>query len=324
MRILAASDIEKALPMRKAIEAVRQAFLDVSAGRSASPLRTVMEVGPGNLVAVMPVHAERSGVVAVKVISAFPGNRAEGLPLVHALVEVLDARTGAPLAVLEGGSLTRIRTGAASGVATALLARDDSRVAGIFGAGVQGRAQLEAVAAVRDIREAFVWDPDAGAAGRFSHEMSARLGIAVRVASGPSEALSRADVVCTATTSSEPVFSDADVKPGTHINAVGSHLDSREIPGPTVARSLVYVDSRAASSVEAGDLLLAVREGSIPAGHIVAELGEALERPGLARRSRRDVTLFKSVGLAVQDAAAALVALAEAERLGLGTVLELT
>lgn len=254
MRVLTASDIEKALPMRRAIEAVRQGFGDLSAGRAVSPLRTILEVGAGNLVGVMPTYHRRGGVVAVKVVSAFAGNRAAGLPLIHALVTVIDARTGVPVAVMEGAALTRIRTGAASGVATDLLARAESRTVAVIGAGVQGRAQLEAVAAVRDIHEAWVWDTDAGAVGSFCEAVSAGLGIPVRTASSAGEAVGRADIVCTATTSAGPIFEDGHVRPGTHINAVGaSGPETREIPGTTVARSRVYVDSREAALSEAGD-----------------------------------------------------------------------
>jgi ornithine cyclodeaminase/alanine dehydrogenase-like protein (mu-crystallin family) len=237
---------------------------------------------------------------------------------------LFDAATGSPLAVMDAATLTAVRTGAASGAATDLLARPDAEAAAVFGAGVQGRTQLEAVCAVRTIRRARVFDVDAAAAGRFADEMAEHLGIAVEAAATPAEALAGAEVVCTATTASQPVFDDADLAPGVHLNAVGAYQPpAREVPAETVCRARVVVDQRAAALEEAGDLVVPLRDGLITEDHIAAEVGEILAGRAAGRESPEQVTLFKSVGVAVEDVAAAAAALAGAERLGFGTAVRL-
>jgi ornithine cyclodeaminase/alanine dehydrogenase-like protein (mu-crystallin family) len=246
------------------------------------------------------------------------------LPRIRALVLLFDATDGSPLAIVHGGELTAIRTGAASGAATEILARTASTRAAVFGAGLQARRQLEAVCSVRSIRGARVFDPCGEAAGRFAREMAAALGIPVDVASSPAGALDGADVVCTATTSAVPVFDDRDLAPGAHINAIGSYKpDAREIPAETVERARVVVDSLGAALEEAGDLVLPLREGRIGRAHIETELGEVISGRKEGRRSDGEVTLFKSVGVATQDLAAAARAVERARAMGLGRDVEL-
>jgi len=262
--------------------------------------------------------------VAVKIGLIFKDNVSQGLPLIQALVVVVDAAGGETVAVVEGAYLTALRTGAASGAATDLLARQDVRTVTIFGAGVQGRTQLEAVCAVRAIQEAWVYDAEPERAAAYADEMSERLALPVRVAAMPSEAVNQAEVICTATTSSSPIFDGADVRPGTHINAVGAHApQAREIPADTVRRAKVVVDQREACLAEAGDLLIPLREGVITEDHIYAELGEIISGARAGRAEAEEITLFKSVGVAVQDVAAAGAVLAAARRLGLGIEVEL-
>jgi len=272
----------------------------------------------------MPSYLPAAGRMGLKVITLFGGNVALGLPRIQAIMLVFDAATGSPLAVMDGASLTAIRTGAASGAATDILARPDAAVAAIFGAGPQAQTQLEAMAAVRPVRRARVFDANADRAAAFAREMASRLGISVEAAASASAALAGADIVCTATTSSVPVFADADVAPGAHINAVGSYRPTvREIPGETVRRALVVVDHRPAAMAEAGDLLIPMEEGLIARGTAFAELGEIIGGRKTGRESADQVTLFKSVGVAVQDLLAADRALANAARLNLGTELAL-
>jgi ornithine cyclodeaminase len=262
--------------------------------------------------------------MGVKIVTLFGGNAALGLPRLQALMVVLDAATGSPLAVMDGTSLTAIRTGAASGVATDLLARPDAAVAAVFGAGPQARTQLAGVCAVRPIRRARIFDVSAERARAIAREMAEELGIQVEAAASPSEALAGADVVCTATTASEPVFADGDVAPGTHINAIGSYKPGvREIPAETVRRARVVVDHLPAALAEAGDLIIPMKQGLIGKGHVYAELGELLAGVKKGRQSPGEITLFKSVGVAVQDLAAADLVLAAAERLNFGTELAL-
>ena len=306
LRCIPTEEILRKVTMAEAIRAVREALAELSTGRTLVPDRTSLEIpGRRTTALVMPAYLPRAGLIGVKLISLCEDNPAKGLPLAQAVTVVMDAENGAPLAVLDASYLTAVRTGAASGVATDVLARRDARVAAIFGAGVQGRAQLEAVAAVRAIRKAFVFDVDPRAAAEFARDMGARLGLDVEPASSP-EALREADIVSTATTSATPVFSDRDLKPGVHINAIGSYKPHvREIPEETVLRARVFVDQRHACLEEAGDLIIPLRQGLIGENHIRAEIGEVLAGLKPGRGSDDEVTLFKSVGNAVLDLAVA-------------------
>ncbi|MFQ6100612.1 MAG: ornithine cyclodeaminase family protein [Anaerolineae bacterium] len=321
LRILSSEDVRRALPMRQAIEAMEGAFSQLSAGQADVPLRTALQVERHNGVTLfMPAYLSADDQMAVKIVSVFNDNPAKGLPLIHALVVVVDATTGEPAAVMDGTYLTALRTGAASGAATNLLAREDASVAAIFGAGAQGRTQLEAVCAVRPIKLAWVYDLSRERASAYAAEMSEQLSLPISVAETPAEAVRQADVVCTATTSSTPVFDDADVRPGVHINAVGAYTPQmQEIPAETVLRAKVVIDHREASLVEAGDLLIPLQQGLMTEAHIYAELGEiaAGQKPG--RTTPEEITLFKSVGVAVQDVAAASRVLEAARKQGLGT-----
>jgi ornithine cyclodeaminase/alanine dehydrogenase-like protein (mu-crystallin family) len=306
IRVVSNEEIRKALDMPGAIRAVSEALVALSTGRAVVPPRTSLEIaGLRTTALVMSAYLPATKRIGLKLISLCDENPARGLPLAQALTIIMDAERGTPLAVLEAGYLTAMRTGAASGAATGALARRDARVAAVFGAGVQGRTQLEAVAAVRPLRQAFVVDTDPRAAAAFASEMSERLGLDV-VAASPAAALREADIVSTATTSTIPVFRDGDLKPGVHINAVGSYKPHvRELPGETVRRARLFVDDRRASLEEAGDILMPLREGLIGEDHIRAEIGEVLAglRPG--RGAEDEVTVFKSVGNAVEDLAVA-------------------
>ncbi len=324
MLILTASDVTQALPMIQAIEAMKRAYAALSSGKAEVPLRAHLSVPPHNGVSlIMPayVNAETDESLVIKAVSVFPNNAKLGLPLINAAVLVLEPSSGKPVALIEGGRLTAIRTGAASGAATDLLARPDTRVAAIFGAGVQGRTQLEAVCAVRSIEIAWIYDTDARRVEAFIDEMAGagRIPNDLRVAQDPQQALQVADVVCTATTSASPVFRDSYLKSGVHINAVGAYTPQmQEIPPETVARALVVVDSRTASLAEAGDLVKPIQSGLMTESQIHAELGEIVLGQKAGRSQPDQTTFFKSVGVAVQDAVAAHLALENAVSLGLG------
>ncbi|KPJ73928.1 MAG: hypothetical protein AMS14_06110 [Planctomycetes bacterium DG_20] len=324
MQVLDAADVRRALPMADAIEAMKAAFAALSSGRAVVPERIHLAVGPHDGVSlVMPARVDDAGgqTVAVKVISLFDRNAERGLARVQAAVLVLEAETGRPVALLEGAALTAIRTGAASGAATDLMARPDSRTAAILGAGVQARTQLEAVCTVRPIETVWVYDPAAGAAEALVAEMAGRGPVPadVRHAADAREAVTGADIVCAATTSHAPVFADADLKPGAHVNAIGSYQPHvQEVPPETVVRARVVVDSRRTALAETGDLIQPIRAGLITADHVRAELGELVLGRAKGRTSDDEITLFKAVGIAVQDAVAARAALARAEQLGLG------
>jgi ornithine cyclodeaminase len=273
----------------------------------------------------MPAYVQVDGgdALAVKVVSLFPKNpeRERRLAFIQAVVLVLDPETGRTVAILEGSSLTAIRTGAGSGAAIDLLARPESKVVAVFGAGVQGRTQLVAACSVREIEKAWVFDPSLERAEAMVKEMAGKGVIPghLRVAKNSTQALSDADIICTATTSSTPVFTDADLKPGAHVSAIGSYTpEMQEVPAETVARALVVVDSRSATLAETGDLLQPMQAGLFGEEHVHAELGEILLGRKAGRETPDQITYFKSVGVAVQDAMAAQVALLNAQKLGLG------
>lgn len=310
VRYVTTEEVQASLNMPAAIEAVADALVALSTGRAIVPPRTSLEVPAFRTTAlVMPAYLPGPRRIGLKLISLCENNPGLGLPLAQALTVVMDAERGAPLAVLEAGYLTAVRTGAASGAAADALARRDARVAAVFGAGVQGRTQLEAVAAVRPLRKALVFDVDPRAAAAFAGEMGAKLGFDIEPATGPT-ALREADIICTATTSATPVFDDRDLKPGVHINAVGSYKPHiREIPGETVRRARLFVDETRSCLEEAGDILIPLGEGLIGKDHIRAEIGEVLAGLKPGRCSEDEITVFKSVGNAVEDLAVASLVL---------------
>ena len=326
MLILNATDIRQALPMPLAIDAMKQAFAAFSDGKALVPPRIHLPIAPHSGISfIMPsfVDAEATSdqALAVKVVSLFDGNQARGLARIQAAVVVLEPDTGRPIALLDGAMLTAIRTAAASGAATDLLARRDCRTVALFGAGVQAITHLFAMCAVRPIEKIFVFGRTPSKVAALIAEFAGRPAIPAELiaADSPQQALQDADIVCCTTTSKEPIFDDADLKPGVHINAVGSYTpQAREVPPETVRRALVVVDSRHAAWEEAGDLIQPMQAGVIGREHIHAELGELVLGRKSGRSDDQQVTFFKSVGLAVQDAVAAQVALKNAARLKLG------
>jgi len=325
LRFLSAADVRRALPMKEAVEVMKEAFRELSESRAIVPPRTHVAVPEHQGgVLVMPAYSPDTARFGVKVITLFENNPALNLPFIQAMVMVFDATTGSALAIMEGTSLTAIRSGAASGAATDLLARADARKVAIFGAGLQARTQLDAMCAVRAICSASVFDQDPTRAATFARDASAELGICVSVALSSAEALDGADVICTATTSATPVFADCEVAVGTHINAIGSYKPHmREIPAATVVRAHVVVDQLDAAWAEAGDLILPLQAGLIELGHLRAELGELVAGTKPGRSDAQALTFFKSVGIAIQDLAAASRVLANAGVLGLGTEVRL-
>ncbi|HBX71295.1 MAG TPA: ornithine cyclodeaminase [Chloroflexi bacterium] len=327
MLILNAADVRTTLPMATVITATQQAYAALSNGQAEIPLRSRLAIPPHNGTSLfMPAYVKtaQSEALAVKIVSLFPGNLAKGLPFIHAAVLVLEAHSGLPLALLEGGTLTAIRTGAASGAATDLLARPDAKTAAIFGAGAQARTQLEAICTVRDIETAWIFDLEPQKAQTLVADLAGKGKICsdLRVAPDPAEAASLADIICTATTSKEPVYPSEAVRPGTHINGVGSYtLDMLENPPEIYRRACAFVDSREAVLAESGETVAAIQRGLLYPEEM-AELGEVIlgQRPG--RTSSEQITFFKSVGVAVQDAIAAQLALQNAIELGCGQVVD--
>lgn len=321
-RFLSESDVRELLDLPTAITLMRDAFVELSSGGADAPVRTSIDLAGMNARALfMPAHSPRRGAVGVKSVMVHRDNPAAGLPRIHAMMLVFDDRTGAPVAVIDAEYLTAARTGAASAVATEALARPDSVSVALFGAGVQGETQLDAVCAVRPIRRALVFDPTPGKAAEFGRRASERLEIEVYPAAAPDE-LSGADIVCTATTARTPVFDRSQLGPGVHINGVGSYTpEMAEIPPDVIAGALLVVDQREACLVEAGDIIQPIEAGLLAAGHIHAELGEVLAGTAEGRTSSDQVTVFKSVGNAIQDLAVTAHLLDAASKRGIGTVL---
>ncbi len=323
MLLLSADDLRQALPMRDTVEAMKRAFADMSAGRATVPKRTVLQQGDaGGAFLVKPAIQPGTGLGA-KLLTLVPSNPDRGLPLIHALVILLDAETGAPAGICEGGFLTAWRTGAASGAATDLLARLDARRAAIFGVGAQARTQLLAICAVRPLEEIRIYARTESARAAFVDELASQVEARLIAARSPEEAIEAVDVICAATTSPSPVFDGAAVRNGCHVNGVGSYTSQmREVDASLIGRSRVFVDSRESAAIEAGELIDAERRG-VTYQSDWAEIGEVVEGTRTGRSSADEITFFKSVGVAVQDIGAAALALQRARDLGIGTEVEL-
>jgi alanine dehydrogenase len=318
VRILTADDVRAALPMSKAIEAMRRAFGQFSAGEATVPLRERVPSHKG-VTLLMSAFLHQSQEFAIKIVSIYPDNPSLGLPTVAGTVLVLDPQTGLPLAFMEGDSLTAIRTGAAGGLAAELLARPDAETVALFGAGVQARSQLQAVMAVRKIKKVHIIDLSEEMAERLAHDIATWPGAPqVFTDTLKQQAVKAADIVITATTSKTPVFEGSDLKPGAHITGVGSFTsDMQEVDPVGVKRATVFVDSRQSAEAEAGDLIIA-------GARIEAELGEVVNGTHPGRQSSDEITFFKSVGLAAQDAVAAAAVMQAAEEKGLGQVVKMS
>ena len=297
-----ADDVKKKVDMPTAIRLMADAFGQLAAGKADIPIRTHIHMPSEAAQSLfMPAYLENEKIFGLKVVGMNDHNPARGLPFIHAHIFVLDAVSGQPKALVDGTWVTALRTGAGAGLATDLLARKDATVLALFGAGVQARTQLQAVCAVRNIDKVWLFNRTAEHAWAFAEEMMSKYNLNIQLATHP-DCLSEADIVCTATTSSAPVFSHEHLKPGVHINAVGAYrADMAEIPPETVCAARVFVDQRAACWVEAGDLIQPKEKGLITEDHIAASLGEVVNQTAKGRTSPNEITLFKSVGNAVQD-----------------------
>jgi ornithine cyclodeaminase len=301
---LDADAIRAAVPIEDLLDAVEGAYRDVAEGRDRSPVRSHVALEAGDLLLMPGVRAGGAGAT-VKLVTIMPANAARGLSTVQALVVWLDAATGAPLAMLDGGAVTALRTGAATGVATRLLARPDSDTLAVIGAGGQAEWQVRAVLAARPIRRVLVYARSAETREAFSTRMAATTGVDVTAVASAEAAVSAADIVCCATTSTAPVFDAAWLPPGAHVNGIGAYrLDMVEMPPALFGRaSVVTVDARAAAMAEAGDVVAAIGLGLLAEADLV-EIG-TIGRDWVATRDPEAITVFKSVGLAIQDVAAA-------------------
>ncbi len=328
IKVLGQKEVKQAVTMMEAIESSKKAFISLAQGKAILPLRTQISVKKQKGTSLfMPAFLPQVRSLGAKIVSVFPHNPAKRLPTIHAIVILCDAETGQPAAIMDGTYLTALRTGAVSGVATELLARKDAKTSAIIGAGIQGRTQLEAVCCVRNIERVWIYDRIVEASRTFMEELQNRgkpFPSDIRIARSAREAISEADVICTATTSSIPVFEDVHLKTGVHINGVGSYTPQmQEIPEATVLRARVVVDSLSACLEEAGDLIIPLIKGTFRESHILGELGQLASGFFTGRKDDEDITFFKSVGIAIQDLAVAELALRKAIRLHLGKEIDL-
>jgi len=325
MLVLSRRDLERVLAPREVVDALAAAFGDLAAGRCAVPARSVVRVAGDAMLFLMPAHARPAppsagGGLGVKLITYYGANRARGEPTLHATYVLLDGDTGRPQALLEGTYLTALRTGATSALAARHLARPDARSLVCFGAGVQAAFQARCLAAVLPLGRVVVFGRDPARARAFCASLASALGIPVEIGHDPRAALAGADVVTCATTSATPVLHGADLRPGTHVDLVGAFRPTdRESDTEAVRRARVVVDTYAGALEEAGDVVIPLREGAISRAHVSAELAELVTgaRPG--RASPDEITLFKSVGFALEDLAAARLAYNRAVAGGIGT-----
>ena len=310
--VLSSADVERLLGMGECIEAMASAFMALGRGNGVQPLRSVTRVpdGSGSLY-VMPAFLPAAdpnseGTLSVKLISLFIGNTAVGLESHQGVIVLFGARQGEVRAVMEASRVTAIRTAAVSALATRLLALPDAADLAILGAGVQARSHIEAMLAVRNVRRVRIWSRTPGNARRLAEEARARHSIDVSATETAEAAVRGADLICATTASPSPVLKSEWVSLGAHINAVGSSTPgARELDTETMARACVFVDSREAALAEAGDVLIPMAEGAFGRGHIRGELGELVAGRCVGRVTGSDITVFKSLGLAVEDAAAA-------------------
>jgi ornithine cyclodeaminase len=313
------------LPMDRCIDLMADALAGLARGEAANPLRTVVPV-PAEVpsaLAAMPAVLANPPAMGVKVISIFPGNHGSGIESHQGFVLLFEGERGSPVALIDAIAITAIRTAAVSGLATRLLARDDAGDLAILGSGTQARSHLAAMRAVRQLRRVRAWSPHRERLEAFAHE-AADAGTAVEVMDSAQDTVEGADIICTVTASATPVVEGAWLAPGAHLNAVGSSVPtSRELDSEAVARSRLFVDRRESARNEAGDYLIPLREGAIGEDHIVAELGEIAAGLAAGRRTPDEITLFKSLGLAIEDLAAARWIHQQAVATGTGTPIPL-
>ncbi len=324
MLLLNRKDVMSVLKMKDCMEVVEKAFVEFTRGTADLPLRVNIKP-PDGLSLYMPAYLKELGSLACKVVTVYKNNPSKyNLPVITGKVLLQDPNTGDVICIMDGGYLTAVRTGAASGVASKYLARDEQNmIVGIFGAGVQAKTQLMAMAVARHISRAYIFDTSDEAARHLVTDLGAELDFDIIKADSPDQ-LMEADIICTATSSPDPLFDGEAIKPGTHINGIGSHTpNARELDTAIIRRSKLVGDSREACFNEAGDVMIPLQDGSIDESHFYAELGEVVTGIKPGRTDEAEITVFKSNGLAIQDAATAKLVYDKAVKAGIGFRVEL-
>ncbi len=318
--VLGESDVRAVLSMEDAIALMANALRAFSTGGVVQPVRLAMLVEPSaGYLGLMPAYLRVQETMGAKAVTFYPNNAARDLPTHLAVVLLWDSKTGDLLAIMDGRLITEVRTAAASAAATQVLARRDAHTLAILGAGVQARSHLDAMPLVRPVRQVRVWSRTQASVQRLIGEVQPRAGVRLTACPTAEEAVRGADIIVTATSATTPVVRGKWIAEGAHINAVGApRPDWRELDSDAVQRARVFVDSRAGALAEAGDLLLPVAEGTITHEHIRGEIGEVLAGKLPGRTGEREVTLFKSLGMAVEDVATAHYVYVRARERGVG------
>ncbi len=324
IRILRRDDVRRLLPMGECIELMRRTMIAVSEGRVVLPLRAIMAMpGERGMMGVMPGYLADPECFGVKLVSLIPRNKPPQYSSHLGLVLLFEADHGQPVALLDAAEITAIRTAAASGLATRLLAREDAGDLAILGAGEQARSHLEAMLCVRPLRRIRVWARDSAKARQFAESEGARHRIVVETSATVRDAVAGADLVCTTTKAREPILQGDWLTPGVHLNVVGSSVAAAaEVDIAAVVKTRFFVDCRNSTVNEGGEYLRALRAGAITAEHIVGEIGEVANGSRAGRRSPLDMTLYKSLGVAPQDLAAAHHVLEKARAAGIGQIVD--
>ena len=317
--LLSEKDVRAVLPMDDLIEAMETALERLAAGAARQPLRTVVEAGGRGFYGVMPAYLEGPAALGTKLVSVYHGNAARGLPSHLATIVLHDPDTGELQAVMDGRYITEARTAAVSAASTKHLARREARVLAVLGTGVQARSHVDAMMHVRPFEEVRIWGRTAEHAAALAADLSPSIRARVDAVPSARDAAEGADVIALVTASREPVLQRAWVRDGAHICAVGAcRPDQREMETAVVKDARLFVDSRTGALAEAGDIVIPIREGAFDASHIAAELGDVFGGRAEGRRSPAEITLFKSLGMAVEDVAAARLAFERASEKGLG------
>jgi len=300
-------EVKQWLPMSECMKVMTETLKMLSRGNAFNPLRQAMWLpDKSGLIGMMPAFLEDIEVMGLKAISVFPGNHATDYDSHQGTVMLFETRNGRLLAMMDAGKITAIRTAAVSGVATRLLARENAAVLAILGSGVQAATHLEAMLAARDVSGVRVWSQHFDHAQKFADQASAANSVLIKAFDTVQETVDGADIICTVTSATEPILQGEWIAPGTHINAVGSSVAfARELDTDAVVKSKLFVDRKESTLNEAGDFLLPKKEGAINNDHIRAEIGDILLDRTDGRKTAEEITLFKSLGLAVEDVAAA-------------------
>jgi len=306
MRVIGREEVARRLTYEACIPIVRKAMIAFSRGETRQLLRSIVPLGQGNLFGIMPGALGEGSVFGAKLISVFPGNFARGRQSHQGLVVLFEPDTGEPVCVAHAGEITAIRTAAASAVATDALARPDASRLALLGYGDQAETHARAIPKVRAIRSVGVWGRSIELATRFCDRMAAELGIPFCTGASVEDVVGEADIICTVTAASEPILKGAWVRPGGHINIVGSGVAGPvEVDTDLVVRCRFFVDSREGVLSQGAEFLRAKETGAIDDTHILAEIGEVLSGDYVGRRSPSDITAYKSLGHVVQDLASA-------------------